>query len=69
MFERKIQVGLVKENKKAMSSKEESIPTFQVYTANAVVVLQTLGENATKMMVTYMFADTIRKIAVSRLSK
>jgi hypothetical protein len=69
MFKREIKVSMVKPSKSADQSTTASEPMVQVYTANAMAVLQTVGENATRMMVSYMICDTIRKIAINRLSK
>ena len=68
MFKRTIQVSMAKP-KKVDTSTDAPTPDIQTIAANATVVMTNLAESATRMMVAYMLADTMRKIAVSRLGK
>lgn len=68
MFKRTVQVSLAKP-KKVDTSTDAPTTDIQTIAANATVVMNNVAESATKMMVAYMLADTVRKIAVSRLGK
>jgi hypothetical protein len=69
MFNRTIQLDVVKKDKKSPTEEVVSVDDAVSYAAIADVAVRNIAEHAITVIGTYMLFDTIRKIAVNRLSK
>lgn len=68
MFKRQIQISMVKRPKAEDSVDEPSITPEDVVAVAKTIVVGT-GFVALELMASYMALDTVRKIAINRLSK
>lgn len=69
MFNRMVEVKLVKKGKKVDDSSDEPEPTAEDYLLVARKVFDGGSMRIMKMVATYVALDTARKIVVNRLSK
>lgn len=70
MFNRTIQLDVVKKNVKGDAANQETgNGDISAHIASAVVAGKQISDLTLKVVGTYMVLDTIRKIAVNRLSK
>lgn len=69
MFNRTIQLNVVKKSKKDETASDEHELTIQDYSAAARKILDGGTMRVMKMVTAYIALDTARKIVVNRLSK